>query len=1763
MSREDDIKQLMVENNHRLQLLKEKEAVYGISVDPSVLIEIKKIEIALVELKVELDNLDKIPRINPYRGLSAFDETDAKFFFGREEATNQLVEAVRQKPIVALIGPSGSGKSSVIFAGLLPRLKRDYTNGKGWGVVRLRPGVQPFSSLAEALIPLLEPEKSEMDRIEERHKLENALKESRVTLHEIITPILQKNIETNRLLLIVDQFEELYTLCPDIELRQSFQDTLLTGIEANRARKGPSLTVLLSLRADFMGSALTHRAFADALQNADIKLGPMSREELRDAIEKPAEQQGLFFESGLVDTILKEVGDEAGKLPFLEFALTSLWERQTKRTLTHTAYETIGRVDGALANYAQEMYTKLDQAEQKVVQRVLLQMVQPGEITDTRRLASRTELGDRNWDVARRLADARLVVTNVDSHGHETAEVAHEALIRGWQQLRKWVDDDREFRTWQEQLRAALRQWEVSQQDEGALLRGAPLAQAEDWLNRREVDLSQDAQAFIRTSIALRDRERIEREQRRRRTVLGLSAALVGAVLGLCIMFLLAGGASWGWWETTQQKEIAFTRQLRSQAMGLAETQLDLALLLNVEASQRIEQQSSNPLRTIFPQEDVFETQSILLNGLASNPFLDTYLRGHTGRVTAVAFSKKGLVASGGGDDNSIILWDVDNKEPHEPPRILAGHTGGIYSLTFNPEGDTLASGSADGTVILWDVEDGKPRGKPLDKHNNEVTSVAFSPDGEVLAVGSCGKIEKTEAGETCTGEIWLWNPNKREPLRDEPITGRSGYVWSLAFGADWLLASGGADGTIMLWNLEEDASPYNDPLVGHASGVTSLAFHPKIPGILASGSQDKTVIIWNLRLADNPKVAQLSGHENTIISIAFSPDGQFLASTGWDKKINLWQMSTFSLLGSLTSHTEKVNSLAFIPDERAFTLASGSDDGSVILWNVNGHRLGSTLTENSSQVLGVALSPAGTILASSGDDDRVILWNLATHVPLFTLPPAQSDVLDVAFSGDASDETWGLATSQADGTIKLWRVRADGSGYELKKTLPEDGGGNEDNDESKTTALIRSVAFTSNGDMFALGNDQGEISLWDLKKEELIRDAPKGHSASVNALAFSSDDILASGSCGKLEDEECKQGEIRLWDLNDEKSLGSPLEGHEDAISSLVFNPDGDRLASGSRDGSIILWNVADKDSVKTLDGPLNGHTGAVTSLIFSPDANTLVSGGEDNTIIFWNVSGSAVQRDGVSLTGHKGKVTSLAFAEGGTILVSGGADGKIILWDVKNRQQLDKPLAGHTAEIRSLAYNPDNKEELAAGTTQNVVNLWDTKNKEVKETLIGHESWVNSLAFSDDGRQLATASSDKTVILWDVVGDSPEEIENLEGHTDQVMSVAFNGERNQLASGGLDGKVILWNLEEGSPEPHELNGHGDSDVRKVAFSPDGQWLASGDREGLIILWNMENLEDKYPLEGHSSQIESLTFSPDNQILASGSSDTDIILWDVATKNIKSKLSGHSSYVGSLTFSPGGKILASGSGDETIILWDVDKRQPLGPPLRGLGAGFGGAIHALAFHPDGEKLASGSSNGAIIEWNLDFGTWAEQACLTTARNLTWEEWGQIFGNNETYRSTCPETELYLGQKVVQARTLAQAGDDNKARNVFVEVVELATEIESAEFNNYVCRVGSLNGFADIVMTACDRAVELASTNEDQAGLYLDSRGFAEAKMRNYDDARKDFDEFSDWAKENPEDVPGSYRSEVAHWINVLSDDESPFEDEEVLNFLQNEWQFD
>ncbi len=1121
---------------------------------------------ATTEEVAETDNLPC-----PYRGLFHFGPNDAQFFFGRESFIQELYGATKTERLIPVLGASGSGKSSVVLAGLVPKLVKD----GHWQLTHFRPGSEPFHSLALSLVPLYTSD--ETDQIIHARKLSKSLQNGELPLADIFLKIRQ-NHPTDQILLIIDQFEELYTLCSKVEIRHQFLDALIADLPG---------TVVMTMRADFLGNALSYRPFADVLNRKDYKLGSMNREELTDVIVKPAERLGVGFEAGLIERILDDVNHQPGNLPLLEFALTQLWQQRRGKTLTHEVYAAIGEVEGALARHADETYGRLVEGEKEQVRQIFIQLVRPGEgAEDTRRVAVKGELGEQSWSLVKQLADARLVVTSRDGQEQETVEVVHEALIRNWGELRGWMETDRTFRAWQERLRGAKRQWEATGKDAGSLLRGAFLAEAQERLEERPQDLGAEAE-FIGLSIAEKEKE-TKQERRQQGQLVCITWIAIFALIG-ALGFLHRSQFR------LKQAELSEADSLARYSLALSNEGKDLdAAIALLKANKILEKhQASDPEFIAAVNTYVYESRerqrfyghqgwvisvSYSPDGqtLASGSFNGsikvwdietgaeiTTLTGHQGWISGVSYSPDGKTLASSSRDGSIKLWDV---EMGVEITTLTGNQGSIRSLRYTPDGKTLASGGKDGSLKVWDVETGAEI-TTFTGHQEWVNSISYSPDEKTLASG----------GDDKTIKVW----DAETGVVITTLTGHQGSVYSISYSPDGkTLASGSQDGSIKVWDIETGAEIAT--LTGHQGAVRGVSYSPD-GKTLASGSDDETLKLWDVDMGQ--EITTLTGHQGRVHNISYSPDGKTLASVSDDETLKLWDVDMGQEITTLTGHQGWVSSVSYSPDGK--TLASGSSDGTIKLWSLEMEEEITTLTTDQGWVYSVSYSPDGKTLASGREDGSIKVWDVETGAEITTLTGHQEWVSGVSYSPDGKI----LASSSNEKRIKLWDV-------EMEEEIATLTGHQES---------IYSISYSPDGKTLASGSSDGTIKVWDMETGKEITTLTS-HQGSVRSVSYNSDGkTLASGSSDRI---------IKLWDAETGAEL-STLTGHQGSVMSVSYSRDRKTLASGSEDGTIKFWDVETGEKLSTL----TGHQGAVSSVSYSLDGKTLASGGEDGTIKVWDV--------------------------------------------------------------------------------------------------------------------------------------------------------------------------------------------------------------------------------------------------------------------------------------------------------------------------------------------------------------------------------------------------------------------------------------------------------------------------------------------------------------------------------------------------------------
>lgn len=1103
----------------------------------------------------------------PYRGLARFEPGDRDLFFGRETLTEQLVAKVRDHRLVAVVGASGSGKSSLLRAGLIPALRAGQATGPGPAAIRIfTPGPHPDTTRSGLLAPAPTDGGGDLG---------------------------------GDTVVVIDQFEELFTLGADPAERGAFLERL-----AAACTPGNRLRAVIAVRADFFGRCADHPGLAQYLREATLLVGPMTPAELRQAVVKPATAAGLFVERELTAQILQDVADQPGGLPLMSHALLETWRRRRGRTLTPEMYRAAGGLHGAIAQTAETAYRRLSPAQAAVARGILLRLITPGEGTpDTRRPAERAELEATSPQAAHaleHLARARLITLDED-----TADLAHEALITAWPRYRTWIEQDRERLRVHRRLTEAARTWHDLDHDPGTLYRGIRLAAAAETFRNDDARaaLTPAERSFIDTSLAQHDRE----TRTAARTTWRLRALTVALSI-LLILATTAGLVAVRQSRTSDQarrkavaaQQVALSRELAAESTSLLGSDTDKGMLLAVQAYR------ASP--TTEATESLFQAAAVPL---------ERQMNAHTGPVASLAFSWDGRTVAWGGNKGTVLQAGASIGQPRH---IRTGNTAAVTSLAFSPDDRTLISSTDEARVQRTDLATGKSRNvAPGAAHPMGAT---LSADGRTAIVGTTrgpsGTLVSldTTTGQSHTvldsaenvlalsadrrtlatgrgdGSVTLWSTANGNALRTLQ-TGAAAPTWCAAFSPDGrTLATGNADGTVTVW----------DTATGHAlrtfattddpgNHVSVLAFHQD-GQTLAVGTWHGAVSLWDAPTSRS--LATFGGYTSPVLALAFSPDGRTLASGSDEGTVRLW--STSSSISRLA--LPSANQPGAVAPIMAFTsggrlLATTHNDGTVQLWDSRTGRLGATIRTHADLVSYLASSPGGHKLAIVGLPRAAWLWDTATR----QVRAIGRGVSTAAISADGRT----TATAVAEGThttIQLW----DSGTGRIRSRLRMAG---------STLPMI--VALSPDGRMLATEDGQGNEQLVDAVTGHLVRTfgggrVPAGQSAFSGSVAFSPDghSLAIAGS----------DGTARIWDVVTGR-LRTALTVNSDSLTSVAFSPEGRSLATSSYDGKAYIWDVATSHLRATLT-----TARPVILVVFSPDGHSLATSGSDGKARIWDVA-------------------------------------------------------------------------------------------------------------------------------------------------------------------------------------------------------------------------------------------------------------------------------------------------------------------------------------------------------------------------------------------------------------------------------------------------------------------------------------------------------------------------------------------------------------
>ncbi|MCK9925090.1 WD40 repeat domain-containing protein [Frankia sp. AgPm24] len=1210
-------------------------------------------------------------QVCPYPGLTSFDAASAQWFFGRDRAVTDLLARLRERlagagPLV-VVGASGAGKSSLLRAGLVPALAAGRLPGSaGWPRIIMTPTAQPLRELAARLaqattVPLLASTQLEAlvsDPNRFAHALTELLALRTTSDGAAPTPETAASGATRRIVLVVDQFEELFTLSDEADRGTFIRCLRAVSTPADDGTPAPAV-VVLGVRADFYGHCAAHPELLDALQSGQVIVGPMTTHEVRDAIVRPAELVGLTCEPGLVDLLLHGLGagggdsdgaprdsgwdadggggsviGDPGALPLLAHALLTTWQQREGRTLTVAGHLRGGGLVGAIATTAEQAYAALDPSAQAAARELLMRLVRIGEATDdTRRRMRREDLLDEVSDTAAgtRVLDgfiaARLITTDADS-----VQLAHEALLRSWPRLRQWIEFDRVGALTRQEVTEAAGRWDGGGRDPSYLLSGTRLATASEWaaVGDHRAGLSGTAAAFLDESVA---GEQAGARTARRRT---RRLQQLVAILTVLVLFAVAATVYALHQRSTAEHDrgLALSRQVANQADSLRGSDPLLAAQLGLVA---------------YRYADTTAARGAVINSLSSGyGFATRRLGGHWAAVTATAYSPDGRLLATGSNDWTTDLWDARDPARGTPLAKLTGHRLAVKSVAFSATGHLLATGSDDHTVRLYDLADPT---KPVflatlpTAASTSVFGLAFSPDGRTLATGGYGT------------HVRLWNISEpRRPVAGADLVGHTAEVRALAYNpAGTLILTGSDDGTARLWDVTDPAQPREISQLAREDGtglvldanqqVRAVAFSHSGRSA-ATGSFDTTARVFTVTDPAHPRQIYVDDQTSSVDSVAFSPDGQMLAlaSASTVKLVNpLHNDDALELL----PHPAKVLGLAFSPDGR--TLATGAADASMRQWSVLDH----TLAGHTKFIWNALVAPNGRFVVTGAYDNTTMLWDLADPArprSIQTLTGHDGAINGLALTGDSRT----LATSGQDGRIMLWDT-----------TNPR---------HVTALATMRESAYI------------------------------------VGELVFSPDRRTLYAAVG--------DGELAVWDVHDPRAPRAlaRVNAHRFGLTAVAVSPDGHTLATGGPDHQLRLWDVRTPGRPAPL-ATLGGFPATVTSIRFSSDGQTMAAGTESQ-VRTWDVRDLRRPVAAKTYVGATATVNSITYTPDGRGITAAVSDGTVVTWDVAHPAASPVRLGGRRGAMVAVSYTPDGRY-LVGGPNQVVGFVWDTDTERVVDQI------------------------------------------------------------------------------------------------------------------------------------------------------------------------------------------------------------------------------------------------------------------------------------------------------------------------------------------------------------------------------------------------------------------------------------------------------------
>ena len=1519
----------------------------------------------------------------PYRGLEFFDETHAEYFFGREDLTAKLIDKLKTEHFVAVVGASGIGKSSLVRAGMIAQLRQQRTalGEERWRIKLLTPTEHPLKGLAAAFI---NPGAAELDRAEQLRRAEAFLQDGGAGLAQLVRASLPIDSDTSRLvgkerprvLLIIDQFEEMFTLSHGSHAekeRQQFFNCLLEAMELAQ----DCLSIVVVLRTDFLPKCSLYEGLSQKVEQHKLLVSPLKYEQIKATIIRPAQKVGLVCEPSLIYTMLLDVSGAPGELPLLQYTLLELWQHRRINAeaglarLTLDVYQELGGIRGTLQKRATEVFYSLTEQEQTIAKRIFLALTQLGEGTeDTRRRVAKSELVSAAYPaelvdrVLEKLVAAKLIVTNQD------VDVIHEALIRNWSLLRNWLSENRDMLRRLRRIEEAAQEWDNAGQPPGDeyLLYGLRLRDAEDFLRSYPCELSALAQRFI--AVSHDETRRARRESRQ--IQIAVPAMLLAT---LAVVFSQYHSAVRSQAEKNYQLQIATSRERAAIAQSILQDR-DTDPMAALLISRLVAEQGGAS----------FEAQSSLRAAL-QNLRLQLELRGHTGAVHHIAFSPDRRYLATASADGTIRIWSLQTQTIYtsnpELVRVLSwstlgstNHTNGgiptcqnsdcpqtseaaadIRSIAFSPDGSRIAAIARDSSIIkIWSINTGTIEHQL--RGSNSIAHIIFSPNGAWLAAQY-----ESKPGTTLEQAASIWQTETGQ-LAAHLISEKNNAFNSLQFSPDGqFLLSAATDKTARFWQLSVEPS-----------GALTL----------------KNTITLS--------------HAAAVEQAIFSGTGQRVVTASADGTARMWDATTGQLLQTFFLQKQEVvvsnpeETSTVIPDgiQNEMLTGTANDLSNQVLDELldNPHANSSDATPNESSPVNEVMPPSPPTFP----DSSVTLTASPASEPTAPLSPPSSNILQVQFS--PNEQT--LAVVDANHQVWLWDVASGqihtkfstATHVSIPDAVPPPSP--ESNSELKPKG-IDLLSFNSAGQLLVTAssdvvrpNGQYEAYLWDAQTGEQVGVLP-GHEGIVEAAAFSPD--------GTYVVTASADGVVRLWSAKSGGELPT-LTLPNTAIESAMFLPGGTARPNQNADGNLAPNHQATQSADIPIANQPGAHSRQLLSLYpasvqnpasvppqtslqanqsLSADAITaiadLVTVTDDNRLQHWQIRSASPTQASLpssqvvapaNIDPHSRD--SQLFWHRLLVLLGKPFRGFEPIAIDASSVPSQTVISQETSSVRPIPL------PLQLVVTANTDLRNSSTNEGDRPTQIPENTVLSSVALSPNGRLIAMATPEGWVELRQLQADQSTtlvyQIRNWRTgvHADAILSEVvqssissnLEADSNSAASEALSPEAIAVDVTNSQGTP--------VNIRQLTFSPDGRWLLAIADDFTVRLWNVESGELVHVLRGHTATVQRAQFSPNGEWIVTASWDRTMRLWKASLGEEIRSIS-HPDAVNSATFSADSQRIVTASWDGIARIFDVGTGEQERLLTR-----HQHAILDAKFSPDGQLIVTTGADGIAYLWNAETG---------------------------------------------------------------------------------------------------------------------------------------------------------------------------------------------